>query len=241
MSLMNIAAIAVKSQRLTETSHNIKKKMTINSMLIFVIHLSLECCGQTKSETAKAREMVEDGMKYVKSDEAKVISKKIANEKVLTKQLAIKIDESNSAQLISGKDEIISTSNTLINLIDGIIFTIEKAHGKDKNGEILNKRESTIVNKVMFDEKMATKLKFFIDKSIESTMKIISENQIQLVKEELPLKLNLFMETNGKTWEEYNFQNMPFGAVIPIFSKFKNDIILNKLLVLEELSKKVKN
>ena len=88
---------------------------------------------------------------------------------------------------------------------------------------------------------MATQLKFAINKGVESTLKIISGNQLKLTKKELPLSLNLFVESSGKNWEEYIFQNMPYDAVIPIFSKYRNDVILNKLLVLDELSKKVKN
>jgi len=214
--------------------------MPINRIIVLVIVLSFECCGPPKSEISNATKTVEDAKRYMNSDEAKNISDRIANEKVLSDQLAIIIDESQSALLIHSKNEIIEISTNLINLTEEIIVTIEETHGKDQNGEILNKSESKYVNQVMLDKKMATQLKLAINKNIESSMKIFSENQINITKEELPLSLNLFMETNDITWEEYIFQNMPFGAVMPVLLKYKNDVQLNKLFVLEELSKKVK-
>lgn len=200
--------------------------------------VSLSYCRQTNSDFATAHKMVKDGMENADSPEAKNIYNRLENEKKMTGQLVMKIDQSNSNEIIKSKNVLLSNFDSLFSRIDKIIHTVEHNHGKDNNGEILNKRETKYVNKILLEHKMASELRLNIQETIDKSMKIIIENQLKITKEELPLKLNLFMEADGKSWEEYSFKDMPYSAIMPIFTKYKNDVILTKLLLLEELANK---
>lgn len=212
--------------------------MVIKNIYLILFIVFLPCCRQTISDIATAHKMVKDGMEYVNSPEAKNNFNRIENEKKMTGQLVMKIDQSNSNEIIKSKNVLLSNFDSLFSRIDKIIHTVEHNHGKDNNGEILNKRETKFVNQILLEHKMASELRLNIQETIDKSMKIIIENQLKITKEELPLKLNLFMEADGKSWEEYTFKDMPYSAIMPIFTKYKNDVILTKLLLLEELANK---
>jgi len=180
--------------------------MGLKNMYLFLFMVSLPCCRQTKSDISTANKMVKDGMEYVDSPEAKNNNNRLENEKKMTGQLVMKIDQTNSKAIIKSKNDLLSNLDSLNIRIDKIIHTVEHNHGKDNNGEILNKRETKFVNQILLEHKMASELRLNIQETIDKSMKIIIENQLKITREELPLKLNLFMEADGKSWEEYTFK-----------------------------------
>lgn len=147
-------------------------------------------------------------------------------------KLIIKIDSSNSASKIEAKDKILSSMRRLSNFIYGIEKDLLKLHPNKED-----EKSNNNINMYMIEEGNAKLLKEAISKSINDMIRISSSEKLDINTETLPLKLYFHMEAKGKTWEEYNFRNMPYGAVKPILSKFKKDIILTELLMLESLIK----
>jgi len=129
----------------------------------------------------------------------------------------------------------ISTAHKMVK--DGMEYA-DSPEAKNNYNRLENEKKMMGQLVMKIDQSNSNELRLNIQETIDKSMKIIIENQLKITREELPLKLNLFMEADGKSWEEYTFKDMPYSAIMPIFTKYKNDVILTKLLLLEELANK---
>lgn len=203
--------------------------MSYNKFLILPLLFLINC--KQYREVRKAEKMVDQGVEYVNSPEAKTISSRIDNEKEISKNYIRRITETESNTKIESAKRIISVSDSLIETIEKIKFDLAKLHvTKD------DERSYKMINQYMIQEGNGLKFKEAISKSIDKMIKIALELGIAISADSLPLKIYNHMEKDGKTWEEYNFGYMPYGATKPIFEKLKNDAILSKLLVLEKIA-----
>lgn len=207
------------------------KQMTKYFKLIILASLLFINCQQYK-EVSNAQKMVDQGLKYVNSPEAKSESDKIKNEKIISERYIRKIAESKSSLKIESASTIILTFDSLVKYIEQVKLDLDQLHVTKEDERSYNK-----VNKYMIEEGNGLRLKESIEETITKVLKIATELNIDISKDALPLKLYDYMKTNGKTWEEYIFDHMPYGATNPILEKYKNDAILSKLMVLEKMAK----
>ena len=199
------------------------KPITIILSLIFFIS-----CADKIKEIDNAFKMVDKGLAAANAQ-----LEKMENEKEEFDKLIGKIDSTKSASKIEAKERILSSTAELLTEIERIEQDLLKLHPKEED-----EKSYKMINTYMIEKGNATVLKEAIAESISDMIQNSSSSKLNITKEILPLKLNLHMEAKDKTWEEYNFRDMPFGATKPIFAKFKNDIILTKILMLESLIKR---
>ena len=157
---------------------------------------------------------------------------KTKNEKEEIDKLIFKIDSTKSALKIEAKERILDSTAKLFNVINRIEKDLLELHPNKED-----EKSYKMINKYMIEKGNAKLFKEAISKSINDMIQISSSAKLNITKEILPIKLNLHMEVKGISWEEYNFSDMPYGATKPILAKFKNDIILTKILMLESLIK----
>lgn len=212
------------------------KKLNLCILILLETFVSI-CVGQTKPEDKKAEELIQDAMQNARSDESNQLFQKLEQEVKLTLDLTTKIDSSNSPILIQSKDTLLLICTNLISSLDESRELLETRHGKLAGGELKNKMDSKHVNHIFLEEGNALKIKFQIQNAISQIEGIGIKNSLNITSEDFPLQLNLFMEEDEKTWEEYIFKDMPAAAVLPLITKYRNDIILTKLMVLEQLAR----
>lgn len=213
----------------------------IHKIILPLLCLTFYCCNSTKktqAEIDKSEAMIEKSLIYVHSEEAKTRNYKIENETSIVKSLTIKINALNKPDISNSKDSIISICDNQLNRILKLKKEIESRHGITKNGELMIPRESKFINEIFLKEGKGKELKNSIKLTISKLITISNINELAITADSLPLQLNLFMEKQNKTWENYTFENMPAGAVEPILESFKNNIILTKILLLERLAAK---
>lgn len=192
------------------------------------------CKGQI-DEINRAHEIVEQAKQEIKSDEFQSEQRKIQNS-VNTKTVLIKhIDNSESGELIKSKSQVLAICNSLKKILTNSKELLIAKHGLDEKGNLRNKSKVEHVNQLFIKENRATKIKDLIIASEKEFLNISSKHKLGLSGEDIPIKLNLFMEKEGQTWEGYTFQDMPAMALLPIIRKLNNDVILTELLMLEKL------
>jgi hypothetical protein len=97
-------------------------------------------------------------------------------------------------------------------------------------------RDRKIVNLVLIEEEKGEKLKEKIIALHQKYMNIIQSDTVLSTQIKLAVNENKAKE-HGKTWESYNFENMPLAAIYPILAKFRNDAEQSLLVVLRYLKR----
>ena len=202
---------------------------TIKMKLIIIILsiIFITSCSDKIKEIDNAFKMVDKGLAAANAQ-----LDKTKNEKEEIDKLLLKIDSTKSSTKIETKERILNSTAELLNEIDRIEQDLLKLHPEEED-----EKSYKMINTYMIEKGNARLFKEAISKSISDMIQISSSAKLNITTETLPIKLNLHMEAKGKTWEEYNFSGMPYGATKPIFAKFKNDITLTKLLMLQNLIK----
>lgn len=206
------------------------------SIVIFTICLN-GCIGQSKSDIEKAKELVKEAEAYINTEEAIIKRQGLNIEYQLTSELKNKIESKGSVELKNSAEWVIKLCADLIKVLDNSIAILVDKQGKDHNGDMKDKMNPKNVNQIFIEEGRAKLIKSEIQKSIESHMAIVKNHDLKIERSDLALQLDLFMEENGESWEEYTFKDMPPGPLLPIIKKYRNDAVLTKLQVLESLTK----
>lgn len=150
-----------------------------------------------------------------------------------------KIKKSNSSTVVMDMEIVINHANHIELFIDSInMELVEKSGGRNENGWLKTPKEKRFTNEILIDSGHATKLKGLIINGIDQMNDLMIKYDFDEEIEELPLKIDLEMENEGKLWEEYVFRNMPVGAVQPLFTKLKNDAKITKVFMLERFANK---
>ena len=204
-------------------------------VFLFAVLLS-SCIGQMVSDIKRANEIVDETERRAHSEEAIKQREKLNNENTLTLQYSDKIEDSENSKLITYRDLVLRLCETLFNELEGSIQLIQQNHGTDADGNLKNARTSFFVNKIFIEDGRAKMIKLSIGQTINQLIEGGQDVGIDLKSDKLPLKLNLSIVPEGKTWEEYFFKDMPPQAIIAVLRKWKNDVTLTKLDILERLA-----
>lgn len=126
----------------------------------------------------------------------------------------------------------------------GVYYTAEE--DPEKAGDLKNKKDKDITTRLLVDgENGATpigeELKAKIVEYREKFLSFVDEKDRAAMASKITLEVDdQEWQDKGKTsWREYNFKQMPVGAVMPMFTKFKNDAKSTESAVLNYLLEKV--
>ena len=126
---------------------------------------------------------------------------------------------SQTTELI-GKKNFDVTTRMLVNGPDKIIDDPDGPNGEDSKGAEL-KQKLLAYKKAMLDL-------------------VPAEDQAEFAKSmAVQIDEDTWKKSDKKTWQEFNFGHMPVQAVLPIFSKFRNDVKSTEAAFLNYLAGKV--
>ncbi len=208
----------MKEDKILDTeNHEIKSKTKRNSCLLIssiILILLIVFAYVVTKEVSNAFELVDKGLTetnetYKKTNEA-------------LKNVLLKHSEyASTVQVIEkASSEYNSLIDSTINLL------IEKTGGWKQDThqqELANPKNYMVPTKILVKDKLGDRL----EESIKKTSIIYNEILKVNLKDdttELPLKLlTNHIQRENKTWTEYNFDQMPLMAVLPILRKLKSD------------------
>lgn len=142
-------------------------------------------------------------------------------------------------------EQTIKLSKEFNTFVDGIWTTLEtESGGRDpETGLLKGERNKDITTHLLVNEGKGEELK---NKIIDYRKKF--EDIVKRVDpKDVGTKVNISMSvddetwkgTDKKSWADYNFRQMPLGALEPMFSKFKNDAKSTEAAILNYLLGKV--
>ena len=109
--------------------------------------------------------------------------------------------------------------------------------------ELKGKRDYDATTRLMVDQGLGEEMKTKMLEFKESFLQFFDEEERANYISKIPIEIDDKSWQNSKTrrdsWADFTFNHMPLGAVMPIFSKFKNDIKSSEANVLNYLVKKV--
>ncbi len=149
-------------------------------------------------------------------------------------------------------------SQELTEYIDEIVSHMVDDAG-DQNGEAYNdgdydfykgtkilkgKKNKDVTTRYLVDEGKGAELKAKIEEYQGKFMSLIDDEDKEVFRGNMALAIDDQSwrdspNKNVKSWEEFNFRQMPLGATLPIFSKFINDAKATEAAVLNYLMGKV--
>ena len=113
----------------------------------------------------------------------------------------------------------------------------------DGKTELRGKRDYDATTRLLVDQGLGEELK---EKMLEYKSKFtefFDEEERASYASKIPIEIDDETWQNSKTrrdsWADFTFNHMPLGALMPIFTKFKNDIKTSEATVLNYLVKKV--
>ena len=109
-------------------------------------------------------------------------------------------------------------------------------------GQLRNKKDKDQTTRLLVDEKKGEALKEKILATKAKFMEYIDEADQPAFASNITMEVDDESWRNAKdkpSWEAYNFKQMPLGAIMPMFTKFKNDAKSTESAVLNYLMGKV--
>jgi len=213
--------------------------MKIRYHILLLMSLVLTNCKSQDSGITITHKILEEAGKGIESDEFQLKRKRIQSSEISSAELVRQIDLYGSLKLIKYKGIVLLTCDSLLNTLFDSEQLLKLNHGVDDNGNLKNEFDYSHVNKLFLEENRGKTFKELFLTSEKKLMSIVTTQNLDIQNNRLPIKLNLFMEERGQTWEDYIFQNMPAMGLLPIFKKLNKDVELTKLLLLEKLSEKI--
>ena len=160
-------------------------------------------------------------------------SSEITNEKLNESK-----NNTDSAEIANSKKQVVKICNSLKELLADSKQRLIDKHGTDQEGNIKNKSEHKHVKEIFLTQKIGTKIKESFIEAENQIFQIAMKHQLDITREDIPITLNFFMEKEGQSWEEYLFKEMPVTAVLPMFTKLKNDVTATEYRMLKKLNNK---
>jgi len=101
--------------------------------------------------------------------------------------------------------------------------------------ELVNPRNRIVPTRILVANGLGNKIEQSITKTSAQYNEIINVN-LGIDTIQVPLKIQIdHRKQSSETWAEYNFDQMPLQAVLPILRKFKNDEKESKLIIYQLL------
>ena len=138
-------------------------------------------------------------------------------------------------------EQVKVTADELNNYIDNLRDElIEAAGGLDENDLPKRKDDKAITTRMFINEGKGVELETMVKNTRANLLGVLTE-QVDSVRfsETLPLKINAIPTNSDKNnWVEFTFQQMPLAAVLPLLSKFQNDLKVSEATLLKHFLSK---
>ena len=117
---------------------------------------------------------------------------------------------------------------------------IEAAGGLDENKQPKRKEDKDIPSRILIKNKKGYDLEVKIKNARVNFLNIIEDEVAKKrFNQTLPLKINPIPENSEKEdWVSFTFQQMPLAAVLPLLSKFQNDLKVSEASLLKHFLSK---
>ena len=142
-------------------------------------------------------------------------------------------DQAREARVVSKKFKTYITS-----IRDSLIA---KAGGLDEEGKPLKYKDKDISTRWFVTEGKGSELELEVLNARESLLQIIENDSLRTeLSKNIPLKIDPIPEDSDKAdWADFTFRQMPVAAVLPMLSKFQNDMEVAETAILEFFYKNV--
>lgn len=217
------------------------RQLMINIMyLVLTALLALN----VSAEIFNAFKMVDKGLSE---------SNKALDEQITTRRTSVKDGAKKKAEYQKYSDNITplgDITKDLNSYIDNMVSTlIDKSgdnSGKVDDGDYVikggkknlrGKKNKDVTTRMLINDGKGEELKQKILDAQKAYLSLIDEDKRSAFANKMALKIDDESWTHSrdkKSWSEYNFKQMPLQAVLPIFTKFKNDALSTEAAVLNE-------
>ena len=117
---------------------------------------------------------------------------------------------------------------------------VEESGGMDEEGLPKGKKEKDVTTRILIDEGVGMELEERISITKMELLDLIEEEEAKAsLENRIPLKINPIPEdSEKKNWADFTFTQMPVAAVLPMLSKFQNDIQVSEAALLNHFLSK---
>ena len=142
-------------------------------------------------------------------------------------------DQARDARIVSTKFKAY-----IADIRDSLIV---KAGGIDEHGKPLKYKDKDIPTRWFVMEGKGAELEKEVLKAREALLQIIKNDSVRIeLEKSIPLKIDPIPENSDKVdWADFTFRQMPVAAVLPMLSKFQNDMEVAETAILELFYKNV--
>jgi gliding motility-associated protein GldM len=159
------------------------------------------------------------------------------------KQLALK-DPEKYGDYAEKVDEIVATGEEFVSYVEGIWKELIDEAGGYKEGKktIKNKKDKDVTTRLLVDKGKGEELKGKIQEARDKFLSLVDSADRSAFESKVALEIDdeSWREAKKKeSWADFNFRQMPIGAVQPILTKFINDAKATESAVLNHYLEKV--
>jgi len=159
------------------------------------------------------------------------------------KQLALK-DPEKYGDYAEKVDEIVATGEEFVSYVEGIWKELIDEAGGYKEGTktIKNKKDKDGTTRLLVDKGKGEELKGKIQEARDKFLSLVDSADRSAFESKVALEIDdeSWREAKKKeSWADFNFRQMPIGAVQPILTKFINDAKATESAVLNHYLEKV--
>lgn len=115
---------------------------------------------------------------------------------------------------------------------------ISEAGGLNNEGEPVRKKDKDIPTRLLVKEGKGEALRLLVLETRAKMLDLLEEDSVrQEMAASIPLNIQDVPESQNKSWSEYNFNQMPVAACLPMLRKFQNDARATETTILNYLLK----
>lgn len=180
---------------------------------------------------------------------------KIVNESIKTSNSAItdkndiiyqqfakqmQVDPGRVGPLKAQAEQVKKLSADAYGLIDSLKNQIiNESGGRNDSGEIRKPENLDATSRVMENYKKGEMLQKQLEELRVKLLSYIPESERAVYDKTFPLRIEMPLHTNKRTWTQANFDMVPVIAAVTILSKFQNDVKNSEAMVIDDLYKRI--
>lgn len=133
-------------------------------------------------------------------------------------------------------EKVSTTAKELDDFINELRATlVEAAGGLDQDNRPVRKDDKDVTTRIMINQQKGFQLEEMVNNTRNNLLELIEETtEKNRFNQTLPLKINpIPIDSEKKNWVDFTFKQMPLAAVLPLLSKFQNDLKVSEASLLK--------
>ncbi len=120
-------------------------------------------------------------------------------------------------------------------------LTITESGGFDEDNKLVGLKDKDVTTRLFVDENRGEELETKIIETRERLLELIEEDEArETVAANIPLNIKPIPEDSDKeNWAQFTFSQMPVAAILPMLSKFQNDVRVAETALLNYYANKI--